>query len=247
MSDITLDKLMRASKAIVLPDNNTVTVRSLSDAERRQKQLASLRASVRLDEKLADESSDEYAVYLYPLKQLSRDELLEILAQWKRGNAMETSMRDIENEYIPFPDNASMDEEKEVLKKREENEKLVETQRKEYAENLVAEYLKSAEKWDDGRVLREALARKRMIVSLEEVLNEDVYQCVYLGTYTEDGKRYFQNVQRVRESPTQLLIFLLENQREVDNINLWEVTKSGNGRVTDGVVGGDEAPERNTA
>jgi hypothetical protein len=236
MGDITLDHLMRANKAVVLPDNSTVRVRSLSDAERRQKQLASLRASIRLDEKLADETTDEYAVYLYSVKQLSRDELLKVLEQWKRNNAMESAVRELEPEYIPFPDNPSDDEMKDVLKLREASEKQLADRRVEYVENQVKAYLQSAEKWTDDTLLKEAIARKRMLVSLEEVLNEDVYQSVYLGTCKEDGSRYFENIQQVRNTSTQLLIFLLENQREVDNVNLWEVTKSGVGREIERMV-----------
>lgn len=243
MGDITLDQLFRARKGIELPDKTNIFVRSLSDTERRQKQLASLRASVRLDQKLADENSDEYAVYLYPLKQLSRDDLLEILKQWKLGNAIETSAREFEPEYIPFPENADDEETKRVLLHREEAEKQLIEKRKEYVERLVDDYIASAEKWSDDVLLKEAIARKRMVVSLEEVLNEDAYQAVYLGTETSEGKRYFRDIAAVRSLPTNLLFFLLENQREVDNVNLWEVTKSGDGRQTIRLVDADKAPE----
>ena len=239
MSDITLDSLFRATQSVELPDGIVVQVRALGDAERRSRITASLRASIRLDERLEDTDSDEYMVYLVPLKKSSREDLLDIIQTWKENEASRTITDEIPDEYLPFPDKASEEEMKEVLRKRETSEKSIAKRREDYVKKQGKLLRKMAEKWDEDELLREAMARKRTLLSLNETVNENAYQSVFMAT-EKDGKRYFEKIEDVRGLNSDVLVRLYVAQQEVDSLDMWELTKIRSRRESERVVAPDE-------
>ena len=239
MSDITLDSLFRASQSVELPDGVVVQVRALGDAERRSRTMASLRASIRLDEKLEDTNSDEYMVYLLPLKKSSRDELLEIVQTWRENEASRTATDEVPDEYIPFPTNASDEEMKAVLLKRNVSEKDIQKRREDYVKKQGKLLRKTAEKWDDDKLLQEAIARKKTLIALNETVNENAYQSVFIAT-EKDGKRYFNSIEDVRGMNSDVLVRLFVAQQEVDSLDTWELTKIRAGRESKRLVAPDE-------
>lgn len=235
MSPITLDKLFRAFKPVELPNGETVIVRALSDAERKTKQMATLRAAIRLDQRLDDPESDEYLVYITPVAQLPREELEEIVVEWQKNDLARAAFEQYKNEYLPFPDDATDEEMKDVLGKRKESEAATEQARKDYVKREAKVFAKKVQGWTDEVLLKEAVRRKKFAVSIGERFSEDVYQTIFLGT-EKDGHRYFSSMDEVRSMHTDVLNRLLESQREVDSLDIWELTKTGDGRHPERVV-----------
>jgi hypothetical protein len=240
MSEITLDRLFRAKQDVVLPDGRTVQVRALSDAERKQRSTASLRASIRSDELLSKEDSDEYAIYIKPLEQASREELENIIVDWQTADIVRAAYEEFKYEFIPFPDDASDEEQKDVLLKRAESEKAVDDKRQDYIVKQTLAFREKVQSWTD--VSKEAKARKRFLVSVNARYEADVYMSVYLGSEV-NGKRLFQSAEEVSSLQSDVLRKLLEAQREVDSLDVWELTKIRTGRQPERVVAAPQESE----
>ena len=232
---ITLDRLYRARKAVALPDNSTVLVRALSDAERRQIQTDSLAASMRFDRALKDHNSNEYLCYVYPLESATRDELIEALAQWRRSELMLAAQREFKDEYLPFPDDATLEEMKAVVLQREESEARIKASREAFIEKqIVDERIRLSDKPEDALRVS-ALKYRAQYVSALEAYAENVRRCVYYSCEKTDGGRAY-TFEEVCNLETSVLNKLYTEHKEVDSLDPWEITKMGDGRKPEGMV-----------
>ena len=231
-----LDRLYRVSKVIDLPDETKVRVRALSDAERQQIELDALSAAMRFDRKIKDTDSNEYMCYIYPLKEAAQDVLVDVLCLWQRGEAQTEAMKEIKDEFIPIPDNASFVEKKAVLIQREEVESATERKREAYVENVIEAARKKYKKLDEETLRKEATARRMQYLSATEAFTEKMCRAVFYGTEKVEGGRFFESIGDVKELDSTILSFLYTQQREVDSLDPWAIVKFRAGRESSGLV-----------
>jgi len=237
-----LDRLYRVSNLVDMPDETKVRVRALSDAERQQIELDALSAAMRFDRKIKDTDSNEYMCYIYPLKEATQDILVDVLCLWKRGEAQTEVMKEIKDEFIPIPDNASFVEKKAVLTQREEVESETEKKREAYVENAIEAARKKYEKLDEETLRKEATARRMQYLSATEAFTEKMCRAVFYGTEKIEGGRFFESIGDVKELDSTILSFLYQQQREVDSLDPWAIVKFRAGRESSGLVATKEVP-----
>jgi hypothetical protein len=241
--EVTLDALFRARRRTELPDKTNVYVRALSDAERKQRELDAISASIRFDRKLKDKDSSEYLCYIHPVEEADREILVDVLCDWERNDATRTSYKEVKDEFIPYPDNASFEEKKEVEINRAESEAATKEKRSKFVEDAVTKAREKFEKLDDDVLRKEAIGKKVRYLSMMESVNEEIRRGVFYGTVKEDGARYFEDYEQVCQLDSQLLGFLYQQQLEVDSLDIWAVTKIRPGREPERVVEPNKKPE----
>lgn len=243
MGEITLDRLYRATKQVELPDGTTIVVRALGDAERRAVGMAALRFSILTDKALGDETSDEYIVHLLPLQLAERETLIDVVLEFRRGVLYQEAAKQFPNQFLPHPEDATPEEMKEVEERRAESEKTIEEKRTGYIEKGLEEHRAKLDKIEDGQLRKEATQRKRQVISLDSASREEMYQSVYYGTIRPEGTKYFASVDEVRALDSQVLMKLLREQREVDVLDVWALTKIGSGRNPERLVETHQEPQ----
>jgi len=242
--EITIDRLFRAMTEVVMPNDDVVFVRALSDSERKSRSMSALAAAVRLEDKLLDESSEEYAVHILSLKRAERDELLSICEQWAITDAWQAAYKEVKDELIPFPDDATDEEKKAVIRKREKSEARTKEKREKLVEERVAKYRGEANKKEDEELRKEAITRRRMITAMIESQNEDYYVTVFLSTHKKVGDKfikYFESLYEVKQLDATVMARLYDTQKEVDSLDPWAISKFRARRESTGLVGSGEA------
>jgi len=242
MEEVTLDRLYRASQIVELPGGTKVKVRALSDAERQQSELDSLAAAMRFDKRIKNFDSEEYACYIYPLENGERDTLIEILCIWARGTAQVEAGRQIKDEFITIPDNASLEERMDVEKQREASEAAAKKQREEYIENGVKAAREKYSKLEDDKIRNEAKARRMQYLTASETLAERMCRAVFYGVEKVEGGRFFESYEDVKQLDSTALAFLYGKQQEVDSLDPWAVIKFRAGRELDRLVDAEKEP-----
>jgi hypothetical protein len=202
-----------------------VWVRAFGDAERKDVAMASLRASVRLEDALDNPESDEYAVYILPLQRVERDTLISIVQAWAENDAVQESLRAIKDEYIPFPEPSTDEEKRDTLRKREANEKEIREQRLKFVKERTEAAGKAAEGKSIEDLRREAILRRKGMAALEVVGAESIRHTVLICTETEDGQKVFSGIEEVKGLDSSVLNSLWLKQQEVDSLDPWAIAK----------------------
>ena len=172
--ELTIDRLFRTAAEVTLPTGNKLTVRALSDPERKSKSLKSLKASIKLEDLMQTEGSDEWTVYVFPLMKAERDTLIDIIEAWTRQEASRESFREIPDERIEIPEGeVSDDEKKEILRKRVISESKVQEKREAYIKGRTEAARQKADKQEVEALRREAINRRRALESLRIAWEED--------------------------------------------------------------------------
>jgi hypothetical protein len=236
MAEVTLDRLYRASKLVDLPGGGQMMMRALSDAERQQIELDSLAAAMSFDRRIKDPDSSEYLSYIYPLEEASTDVLIDVLCAWRKGEAEGEAAREIKDEFIAFPKDASIEEKKDVLRQREEYETVVSAKRRLYVENAVKAAREKFAQLEEAKLRSEAKFRKIQYMSAAEAYSTRLKRAVFYGAEKLDGGRFFESFSDVKELDSTFLAFLYQEQKEVDSLDPWAVIKIRAGRESVGLV-----------
>lgn len=246
MTEITLDRLFRVSKELELPDETKVTVRALGDAERKERHRFALGESMRLDRSLRNTDSNEYLALVYPIENAEDNILQQVLLDWKKVDAKMESVEVFKYEFIPVPDKASDEEEKEVLEKRKEHEKDIDNKRDKYVKDQVDTFKEKVLQFSRDMLVKEALERKKWMVSREESWNTTIDYTVWKSV-EKDGKPYFRTFQEVKDLDSSVKTILFNANMELEAINPWEISKKSSGRNDVGVVDSGEASSVETS
>ena len=241
--ELTIDRLFRAVQDVTLPNDDVVQTRALTDAERKSKSLLSLKASIKLEDAMQTEGSDEWTVYVLPLKRAERETLVDIVEAWARQEASRLSFKEIPYEPIEFPEGeVEDDEKKEILRKRVISEAETQKKRKAFIKERGAVARAKADTQEVEELRREAINRRRALESLREAWDEDAYGSVVYGT-EKNSTRDFNSIEEVRNLDGVVLRKLLDAQRDVDDIDPYAVQQFRNGRESSGVVDRNQTSE----
>lgn len=220
-----LDDLCRVAQVVDLPNGRRVRVRSLSDVERRACDMDALRTSAVLAEALKDESSKEYQAILLPVIQGGAEKLREALISYRYLSATREMARTIQPDYIPFPDNPSEDERREVITKRGEHLKAISDKRTEGTKLLVDELRVKLEGLGDEDLL--LLFKKHASTGNADAMYSDEYvrQAVYVACETEDGSaKFFKSRDEASGVPAKIRTLLWGALIEADTLDPFLLT-----------------------
>lgn len=220
MGDYFLNDLCTVCKQYTLPNRVVVSVRALSDVEQRQRELEALRLSATLAERLKDEQSADYQSIILPLLQGEPDALKNNLLAFKRIDATREAALTIRPRYLPFPDNASDEEKRDVVIAREKQNATIAEEKQVYVTKELEKTRLLLETLPDAD-LRHQLKRYAINGSSYNLYSDEyIRQTVYISTETEDGKRrYFASVDEVRRLNPKVRDFLWRAYVEVDSID----------------------------
>ena len=215
-----LDRLCRTAMEVALPNGEKVRVRVLSDTERRDVELHALRESALLVEKLRKEDSPEYQAILLPVRQGGAERIRESLVAYRRVVFIRESIREIAAQFIPFPDNATDAEKRDVLLRREAQTPELIQKRAEWVDKRLTEYRESLADKAEADLLQ--LFDKQAADGNANGLYQDeiLRATVYYSTETPDGQaHYYASLEEVRGLPTSILTFLHDRYLEVDRVD----------------------------
>jgi hypothetical protein len=241
--ELTIDRLFRTTQDVAMPTGEIVQVRALSDPERKSKSLLSLKDSIKLEDAMATEESDEWTVYVFPLMKADKETLLDIIEAWTQQEASRESFKEVPDEHIEIPEGeVSDDEKKEILRKRVISESETQKKREAYIKGRTEAARKKADTQEMEALRREAVNRRRALESLRAAWEEDAYASVFYGT-EKNGKRYFSSIEEVKGLDGTVLRELLNAQRDVDSIDPYAVQQFRDGRTSSGMVVGNQESE----
>ena len=204
-------------------------MRTLTDAELSLRELTSLEASSVTEERLEDEASEEYKSIIAPLSRLDPPDLIAVIMA-VRGRFIEERVRsEFPFRYIPFPDDATEEEKREVLTSRREHEATVRQKRSEDYSTRMAKDRGELEGLDTEELIAKA---KNALISTEVFtakLTEFHIQTIYMACVV-DGKPAF-DFDVVKNHGTKgglndrVFSRLLGVYGEVDTADPWELEK----------------------
>ena len=219
-SAISLDRLMRPQKTVDLPNGQQVVVRALAAQELSLRQKAATRAAAVAEAEARKEGTEEYETYILPILTSSIDELRAAYVGYARLDAQTQVFDKIKAEYIPEPDEATPEEQREVVLKREAHLEDVNRRRSEWVEAYVAEAKERAEKLEDEERLRAEIRRRTEKLVADIVYNETYLdQTHYLSVRNPDGTSYFSTPTEARYLHSAMSNLLAEAFAEVNDID----------------------------
>jgi len=192
MTSVTfkLDDLYNTEAEFTLPDGKVISVRILTDAEVTMRDLEAVKAASAVEVELRDEETDRYKDTMGPLQPLGQDSLVAVVMAVASATMREEVQRDHPFRYIPFPDDASEEEKRETVERREEHEAKVRQRRSEELSKRLSE------RHDELEVLEEDVLLKRAegaLISTEAFnrrIDEFYCQTIYMSCRL-DGKPAF--------------------------------------------------------
>lgn len=191
MGKLYLDKLFRSTIDAELPGGEKVRVHAMTGPQRRFRSQSAMATSSRIEARMKDKESEEYASHILPLAIAPRESLNEALAHYARADAARKAGADIEPEYVPFPDEASEEEQRAVLLAREAEDERVDKARLELVQRIVAAAQGeiAAMTDDDARlaVQKKTVEYTTSAAYAEELVSWTIANCVT----TPDGKPRF--------------------------------------------------------
>ena len=226
----TLDELYNTEARVTLPNDKVVTVRTLTDAEVNMRDLASLEASSRKEEELSDKTGEQYLSMIEPLERLDPPDLIAIIMAVRERLVDERVRSEYPFRYIPFPDEATEDERREVLTKRREHEERVRQRRSEEKSRRLTEEREELESLSEEELLGRAtnnLVRTEMFTAQ---MAEFYAQTLHLACRDDGDKPVFDLgvIRRHgRKDGLNEMVFsrLLEVYGEIDTTDPWELEK----------------------
>jgi hypothetical protein len=215
--DIGLDRMLRAHTKV-----GDITVRALSDLDVRERDRVALEESRKEADRLRDEQSDGYGELIAPMLEMSEDEMRAAVVAFQGRQFW----RDIEDElpfqYIPFPDEATLEERQEVLRKREAHEEEIRQERTEVIAKRLVAFNDKVQNWTLEVLKQEVMRRAVAAHSLAKYA--DVYQYMTLVlACLKNGKPLFKKWKDVPEMSSRALEKLFAAYREVDSVDPWEL------------------------
>ena len=154
-----LDEFLRVSQEVELPSGEKVILRVLSDLEMNARRDYALNEALRVSDELKNTESDLYKTKILPLQDAALDSLIELMAQG-RLHELDREARDrYKLDFIPTPDDPTLEEEIKTERKQTEVEMQVYKDRAQYIINGINDYRKKVAELPRETMLKELHAR----------------------------------------------------------------------------------------
>lgn len=199
--------------------------RILTDANIERARREALRESASLRKKLRNKDSDEYAIQIFPLLELDREEIVAGIVSAETPVLQDRASRQARRE-IPFPVKPEEEDLEEQEKYQEEMDKygrnVVEQSIKILAE-LIANRTDELSKEEDDEQLRKQLITALVnAFCMDKMLKTYQLWAAHLGTYRDKkcSKRLFDTYDEFRDTSTEL------QQQLVDGYFVLEIDRT---------------------
>lgn len=191
-----LDQFFRVKTQIELPRGITVYMRVLSDWETRQRTEAAIVASAQKRRELRDPESIAHATYIESIKWASEDDLRNTILALERRNITREAFDETEVPYIPFPDDASLEERQDVVDRREEAEKDSDKRRQKTIDAKVKSLSKALAKRKKAYLVKRCQTAQIDAQSVVTYVDEFNRQTLFHSCFKDEARK-----ERLFESP----------------------------------------------
>ena len=214
-----IDRMLRAYTQV-----GDVTVRALSDLDVRERDRVALEASREEADELRDEKSEKYKKLIAPMLDMNDDEMRAALVAFQGRQYWRDIEAELQYEYIPFPDDATLEERQEVLRKREIHEEEIRGQRAAVIAKRIATFDEKVQIWTTEVLRREMQRRAIAAHSMAKYADVWNYATLVLACF-KDGEPLFETWEGVPEMSSRAVEKLFTAYREVDSVDVWELEK----------------------
>lgn len=228
-----IDRMLRAYTQV-----GDITVRALSDLDVRERDRIALEASREKADELRDEQSEEYKELIAPMLLMDDSEMKAAIVAFQGRQYWRDIEAELQYEYIPFPDDATLEERQEVLRKREVHEEQVRQERATVIAKRIATFDEKVKIWTTEVLQREMQRRAVAAHSMAKYADVWNYATLVLACF-RNGKPLFKTWEDVPEMSSRAVEDLFTAYREVDSVDVWELEKNFS---TDTIQVGSEQP-----
>lgn len=216
---ISTDRLFRSSKTVPIGPR-TVVVRGLSTYDTRCRYEEALLASLDVRRELKDPASRRYRLSIAAtLEAADDDQLRSLLVLAARNKAEIEAADEIKPEFAAKPDEATVDEERDVLERRAAAITAAADLRKKYVENKAANRQAEVAPWDHDQLVA-VYVRTAADIAIDNAFGEAYSASGLLyGIRQEDGTPYFQTLDEVRALNDDARLLLSTELRLVNDID----------------------------
>lgn len=220
-ASISMDDLFQVRQETEI-GGKKVSVRALSDLERQLASRKALEESARKEKELKTDGSPDNLAAIATIEWGTDETLKDSLAIYKQSDAWREAIKEIQPNFIPFPDKATDEEQREVLIAREAELKRAHEARQAYAEKYIEKYKKDVAKLTREKMIAEV--RKQTIRLATDLTYNESYELECLLVSVERMKdgvyvSYFRNKDEVRKVPDAVRSKLLVTLREVNDVD----------------------------
>ncbi len=226
-----IDRMLRAYTQV-----GDATVRALSDLDVRERDRIALEASREEADELRDEESEKYKELIAPMLDMSDDEMKDTIVAFQGRQYWRDIEAELQYEYIPFPDDATLEERQEVLRKREVHEEEVRRERATVIAKRIVTFDEKVQTWTTEVLQREMQRRAIAAHSMAKYADVWNYATLVLACF-RGGKPLFKKWEDVPEMSARAVEGLFTAYREVDSVDVWELEKNSS---TGSIQGGSE-------
>lgn len=213
-----LDQFFRVTTKLELPGGTTVYLRTLSDWETRQRTEAALIASTKKRRELRDPETMAHATYVEPINFASEEELRNTISALESRHIARDVVDEMPTPYIPFPDDASLEERQDVVDKREKAEETAQKRRKKAIEARAKKVRKGLAKKKKAHLLercKTAQINAQALVAYVEAFNR---QGVFYSCFKDENRteRFFESPEEANSLPPIIYEKLLAEYATID-------------------------------
>lgn len=219
--ELGIDEFLRVHTKV-----GKITVKALSDLDVRERDRIALRASRDYADALGEEDSEEFQEHVAPLLEMDAVDMRTAIASVQERQFWRDAEDELPFDYVPFPDEPTLEERQDVLRRREEHEDGVKEKRRQAVAKRLANFIEKMQDWSDEMLRRQL--RNRAIANLSWARYADVYTwaTLALACFDGDGKPYFSSYEKVAKTSSKMTAKLFEAYRHVDSVDPWELEKN---------------------
>lgn len=233
-----LDDFFRVTTKLELPGGKTLYLRALSDWETRQRTEAALVASTKRRRELRDSESVAHATYIEPIEFGIEEDLRNTIAVLESRNVATDVVDEMPVPYIPFPDDASLEERQDVVEKREQAEKNTEKDRKKAIKARVKKIEKHLAKKKKAYLVGRCKTAQINAQALVAYVEEFNRQGVFYSCFKDENRaeRFFESPEETSNLPPLIYDKLLAEYATIDRAQVQDLETFFQGRhpPTDG-------------
>lgn len=193
MGNITLDRLMRPRKEVALPTGETVVVRALASQELSLREAEATRAAALAEKEVRTPGTPRHDTYILRLETLSEELLRNQALEYASLDAWRRVEEVVKPDYIPEPEEATEEERRATVLKREEHLQQVAERRRLWVESAVATEKARLEGLDRDRLLAEVTTRTHRLVGDLAYREKFLAYTKRTSTLKLDGQPYFSS------------------------------------------------------
>ena len=231
MTSVTfkLDDLYNTEAEVTLPDDKVIQVRTLTEAEANVRELEAIKAASAVEAEMKDEATQKHKDLIEPLQQLTHDGRVAVTMSVAELTMREEVARDKPFRYIPFPDDATEEEKRDVMLRRDEHEAKVRQDRSEELSRRLTRRREELQELEDGVLLERSRAALVGTEAFNKRIDEFYSQTVYMSA-RHNGKPAFK-LEAVRNHGKgdglneKVYRRLLEVYGEIDSVDPWVLQK----------------------